>query len=101
MTHSRRNFIRDAGLTASGIAVLPNVMSSCVSASDKVVVALIGCKGMGFNDLSAFLKQPGVVCAALCDVDSNILNQRSAEVEKMTGKRPELYEDFRKVIERK
>lgn len=100
MTTSRRNFIRDAGLTASGIAVLPNVMSSCAP-SDKVVVALIGCKGMGFNDLSAFLKQPGVVCAAMCDVDSNILNQRAAEVEKLTGKRPELYEDFRKVIDRK
>ena len=72
----------DAGLTASGIAVMSNALSSCVSASDKVVVALIGCKGMGFNDLTAFLQQPGVICAALCDVDSNVLRERSAEVEK-------------------
>jgi len=101
MSSSRRNFILDAGLTASGIAVMSNALSSCVSASDKVVVALIGCKGMGFNDLTAFLQQPGVICAALCDVDSNVLHERAAEVEKMTGKRPDLYEDFRKVIDRK
>ena len=101
MTNSRRNFIRETSLTASGIAVMSSAMSSCISPSDKVVVALIGCKGMGFNDLSAFLQQPGVVCAALCDVDSNILSERAAEVEKMTGKRPDVYEDFRKIIDRK
>ena len=56
---------------------------------------------MGFNDLKAFLSQPGVECSSLCDVDSNILNERAAETEKITGKKPALYKDYRKLLEQK
>jgi predicted dehydrogenase len=53
---------------------------------------------MGFADLKSFLSQPGVECAAICDVDSNILNKRAGEVESMTGKKPVLFGDFRELI---
>jgi predicted dehydrogenase len=72
-----------------------------VSANDKVTVALIGCNNMGFSNLEDFLKCPGVVCAALCDVDDSVLNNRAADVEKLTGAKPALVKDFRKILDDK
>ena len=72
-----------------------------VSANDKIQMALIGCKGMGWSDLTAHLKIPDVEFVALCDVDESVLNQRAAELEKITGKKPKLYKDFRKLLQDK
>src|SRR6185312_5768376 len=44
---------------------------------------------------------PEVECVALCDVDENVLNKRATEVEKMKGKKPKLYKDYRQVLEDK
>ncbi|GAA4413719.1 Gfo/Idh/MocA family oxidoreductase [Nibrella viscosa] len=37
----------------------------------------------------------------MCDIDSNVLNKRAAELEKSTGTKPVLYSDFRKLLENK
>jgi predicted dehydrogenase len=42
-----------------------------------------------------------VEIAALCDVDESVLNDRLADVEKLGGKRPQAFTDFRKLIEDK
>jgi predicted dehydrogenase len=70
-----------------------------MGANEKVVCGLIGAKGMGFSDLKAFLSQPNTECAAICDVDENILNQRIADTEKIQGTRPKGFSDFRKLLE--
>ena len=106
MKSTRRKFIRNTIITASGASLVTAFPGSAkaiksISANDKVVVGLIGCNGMGFADLQAFLKQPGVECAAMCDVDKNVLEKRAAETLELTGKKPDLYGDFRKVIEMK
>jgi predicted dehydrogenase len=56
---------------------------------------------MGWANLTSFLKHPVVECTALCDVDSNVLSRRSAELEKRAGKKPTLYADYRKLLENK
>jgi predicted dehydrogenase len=90
---------------AGGAALLSFPYSSVfgrnTSANGKIVAGLIGCKGMGFADLSTFLAQSDTECGALCDVDANVLNERCADVEKIQGKKPKLYSDFRKLIENK
>jgi len=102
MENDRRTFLKQTALVTAGLGVFPTILrAGQVSANDKLTVGLIGCKGMGFSNLKAFLKQPGVSCAALCDVDQNVLNERAAEVEKMTGTKPKLYGDFRKMLEQK
>ena len=102
MTNDRRTFIKQTATVAAALSIFPTLMNAgCVGANDRVVVGLIGCNGQGFEDLKAFLKQPNVVCAAICDIDQNVLNKRAAEVEKLTGKRPALYGDFRKLLEQK
>ncbi len=100
MNSNRRNFIRTTALATVAFGVFPTILRAG-SANEKVIVGLIGCNGMGFSDLQAFLKQPNVECSALCDVDRNVLEKRAAEVEKIQGKKPVLYNDFRKLLENK
>ncbi len=88
----------------AGVALSPlivNHLRGGISANDKISVALIGCKGMGMYNLKDHLKFPEIECAALCDVDENILNERATEINKLTGKTPKLYKDYRKVLEDK
>ena len=101
MNTNRRNFIKNTAVAAAAVSVAPTLLNACSSPSEKITVALIGCRSMGWSDLDAFLKQENVECAALCDVDSKILEERAAEVEKRTGKRPQTFGDFRKILENK
>jgi predicted dehydrogenase len=102
MQSDRREFIKKSAVMGVGMGLFPTILKAgSASANDKLVVGLIGCKGMGFSNLKAFLDQPGVECAALCDVDSNVLNERATETETITGKKPALYKDFRKMLEQK
>ena len=63
-----------AGLTFSPFFIQAG---NSISANDKIGVGLIGCNGMGFDDLKAFLRNPEVECVALCDVDKNVLEKRA------------------------
>lgn len=101
---TRRDFLKQASLLGAGLTFSPFLIqaSNSISVNDKIQVALIGCNGMGFEDLKAFLRNPEVECIALCDIDENVLNNRAAETEKITGKKVKhLYKDWRKVIDNK
>jgi len=101
---SRRTFIRNSGALMAGAAMSPLAFEkahSKISASDKLTVALIGCKGMGMYNLTDHLKQEGIECAALCDVDKNILQERTKTITELTGKAPRQYDDYRRVIDDK
>lgn len=100
--NDRRTFIKTTALAAAGLTAFPTILrAGSASANDTVTVGLIGCKGQGWSNLRTFLNQKGVVCAALCDVDENVLNERASDVEKVTGNRPRLFGDFRKLLEQK
>lgn len=104
MNSSRRNFIKAASVIAAGSVLTPELIarnSMKVAPSDKVRVALIGGNSMGWNDLASFLKNPEVECVAMCDVDRNVLNNRTSEVIKMGKPQPKLYMDYRKMLELK
>ncbi len=95
---SRRQFLATAG----ALTALPAIVTSATprrAPSDTLVLGLIGCRGMGFGDLSNHLNQAGVVCGALCDVDDAILQQRGAEIEARTGTKPALHRDFRALLD--
>lgn len=101
---SRRKFIRNSGSLLAGAAlssmVSPDIHAR-ISPNDKLTVALIGCRGMGMYNLTDHLKQPGIGCAALCDVDSNVLQERAKTIEELTGSKPQLYKDYRHIIDDK
>lgn len=105
---NRRNFLQKTAITAAGIGLTPLIGSSHNSLfgqtapSNKVRVALIGCRSMGYSNLNTFLDYPEVECVALCDIDDEWLNKRAADVLKKTGKKvPHLYKDWRHVIDNK
>jgi len=106
MNTTRRKFIKNSAVAASGIALTsawPGPLSGMKrgSANDKIVVGLIGCNGMGFADLKAFLRQPNVECAMICDVDRNVLEERGQQTMDLQGKKPQLVEDFRELTDNK
>jgi predicted dehydrogenase len=101
MKHTRRDFIQKTSSLVAAASLGPMISYGSVSANEKLTVGLIGCKGMGFYNLEDHLRVPGIECAALCDVDENILNARAADVQKITGKAPKLYKDYRKLLEDK
>ena len=102
---TRRDFIRQAAILGAGISINPFFIkagNNPVGANDKIRVGLIGCKGMGYSDLQAFLRNPEVECIALSDIDEKVLNDRAAETQKLTGKKVKhLYKDWRKLIDNK
>lgn len=103
---TRRGFIQTATKAALAGSMLASPFSSLagsrvVGANERIRVGLIGAKGMGFYNLNDALKVPGVECAAICDIDDSVLDMRIAEVEKLQGKAPARYKDFRKLLEDK
>ncbi len=104
MTSTRRNFIKTASVLAAGSVLPLDVLTKArksVAPSDKINVALVGGHSMGWSDLESFLKNPETECVAICDVDRNVLNQRTDDLLKMGQPRPKLYIDYRKMLENK
>ena len=100
---NRRSFVRKSGAVAATTMAASMVpwSVSCSIPLEMIRVGLIGCKSMGFSDLIAFLEEKNVECLALCDVDKKVLDEKAAEVEKLKGKRPQVFTDFRKLLELK
>ncbi len=107
---SRREFVRKAAAGAAGIGLAAGILPvhaepvarpRRVGAGDKVVLGLIGCGGMGPADMYTLMGKPEVEVAALCDVDSTHIGFHATAVEKKYGKKPGIYNDFRKLLERK
>jgi predicted dehydrogenase len=105
MHTSRRKFIANSLTLAAGTGMLSAMPSfnlgKFAGANEKIVAGVIGINGMGFADIKAFLGQPNTECGAICDVDENVLNARAADIEKIQGKKPATYKDFRKLLENK
>jgi predicted dehydrogenase len=104
----RKNFVKNSMLVTTGLSVA-GTLAACgpekgykMNAMEKIKVALVGTRSMGWNNLQNFINFPNVECIALCDVDDHWLYQRATDVEKITGKRPPfLYKDWRKVMDNK
>jgi predicted dehydrogenase len=84
--------------------VLPTIKIGAVgkaSPNAQINIGLIGCRNMGWGDLTDMLLIPETACVALCDIDQTILNGKADELVKMGRKKPELYGDYRKLLDRK
>jgi predicted dehydrogenase len=105
MSIDRRNFIKKGVITTTALGVagiMPSsVFASKVSANDKINVALIGCRNMGFGILKHALNNSDVNCVAICDVDDNVINEKMAELQTTYNSKPKTYKDFRKMLEQK
>ncbi|MGH9722931.1 MAG: Gfo/Idh/MocA family protein [Bryobacteraceae bacterium] len=83
-------------MKASGAAGTP-----AKSPNDTIRVACVGLRGRGGSHIGAFSKIQNVEIAAFCDVDENVLEQKSKALESSGKKRPAGYTDIRKLLEDK
>jgi len=103
----RRSFLKrcSAFAAASGLPVwfverqlaAAEAGAKPVAANDRPNVALIGCGGQGTRDAQNAAAFGNVV--AVCDVDTKRA-AASAEKLKVEGKTPQIYTDFRRILER-
>lgn len=110
MSKTRRQFLTDSSklIAATGFAgFVPSPSSASfattanTSSNDKIVLGLIGARNQGMSNLLHALKQPGVECGALCDIDDAVLAEKSNQINKIQGRMPILYKDFRKLLDNK
>src|SRR3954453_19890360 len=107
---SRREFLQNASALAAGGLVLSPfdkktfaIFKNRIAPSDQINIAAIGINGMGFADLSNMLKHEGVNLVALCDIDKNVLEKRSADLSKLNVdmSKVKTFGDYRKVLDLK
>ena len=100
MKFSRRDFLIRSSVLSAGFMYIPNYFSR-IAPSDKIRTAHIGVGGMGTQHVNWFAKLPEVDVISLCDVDSAQLS-KAANIYKEIhpDKNIQLYDDFRKVLDR-
>ena len=99
----RRKFIRDVSLVSTGALVGIHHMGRAMgnSPNDSVNIAIIGIRNRGKDHYRALSKIPNVNIAAICDIDQRLLPEAAAEVEMLTGRKPLIETEFRKILENK
>jgi predicted dehydrogenase len=111
---SRRQFIEGAVKTTAAMtaglgavaaagkaSASPAPGTRSVSANDKIVLGLIGCGGQGAWNMRQMMNFPEIQVAALCDVDDARMPNDIKDVTAKYGKAPEIFKDYRKMLERK
>jgi predicted dehydrogenase len=94
---SRRSFIRNTSLAATGFFIVPRHVlgRGYVAPSDKLRIAGIGVGGKGRSDLAEFAKSPKASIVALCDVDD-----RQAVESRKNFANAKYYKDFREMLDK-
>ena len=108
--NARRKFLEQSALLAAGGLLIPafesnafSIFKNSISPSDQVNIGAIGIKGMGWSNVMAALKIPGVNLVAVCDVDKSVIDKRLEELSKknISTSNIKRYGDYRKLLEQK
>ncbi|HEV9035130.1 MAG TPA: Gfo/Idh/MocA family oxidoreductase [Puia sp.] len=95
--NSRRGFIRDTSMAATGFFIVPRHVlgKGFLAPSDRLAIAAIGAGGKGGDDLRNFYGSGKVDVAFLCDVDD-----RQAANSVKTYTKAKYYKDFREMLDK-
>jgi predicted dehydrogenase len=97
-TTTRRSFLGAAA--AAGTLAFVRPVHSQPSANDKPLkMGIIGVGWYGMVDAKAALKVGGVEVTAVCDVDSEHLDQSVAELDKLQGKKPQTFKLYTEMLD--
>src|SRR5215207_8313480 len=106
----RRRFLKQSTLLVGGATLASSLNNSAfaifnnrIAPSDQINIGAIGINGMGWSNVVAALKQPGINLIALCDADKNVLDKRMVELGKLNveSSKVKTYTDYRKLLEQK
>ena len=95
MSVNRRDFLA-ASAAAGATLSAPAVHGA--ERNKKYRTALVGSGWWGMNITRTAIEAGESDVVALCDVDRNQLDPAAAEVEKLTGKAPKKYRDYRELL---
>ena len=117
---SRRKFLQSSAVTAASLGFGASSLANLAfdpntnlisdpstrkrknhSPNDKIVMGLIGCGGMGAANMRNLMEFDDVEFAAVCDVDTSRMPGDIKKIEEVYGKKPEVFSDYRKMLERK
>src|SRR3954465_7040527 len=97
---TRRDFLERAGAAGLGVAFAGHLTAPRArprrSASEKVVVAVVGLNSRGMVHAQNFARLPNSEVAYLCDVDSTVLGKAAAATSQ--ARAPKLIDDFRRAL---
>lgn len=101
INQSRRKFLKTTGIGLLGFPAISHAFSG-VAPSDKIRVAHVGTGNMGGSHIRWFAAFPDVETVALCDVDKLHLEGAGKLLQSLkSSAKPDLYSDFRRIIDRK
>ncbi len=93
---SRRQFLQTAGL-AAGAALSPRSWGQVTGANSDIRLAFVGFNSRGAALITDFSKVPGTRVAALCDVDSAVLEPMAKKI-RATGRDVRTATDLRDLL---
>jgi predicted dehydrogenase len=107
---SRKKFLQHSAALVAGTTVLSAfnndvfaIFKNRVAPSDQLNLGVIGIKGMGWSNLVAALKIPGINLVALCDIDKNVIDQRMGDLAKLKvdASKVKTTGDYRQILDNK
>src|SRR5215510_9259190 len=107
---NRRKFLLHSSALLGGAAMTSafnqpifNILPPGFSPADQVNIGAIGINGMGWANVMAALKIPGVNLVAVCDVDENVITKKLDDLSKnnVDVSKIKRYNDYRKLLEQK
>jgi len=102
---TRRQFLRDSMFAAAAVSSAPMIgrvaRAQNTGPNDRLLCAVIGCRGRGGSHISAFSGRKDCEVAYIVDVDEKVGRQCCDSVEKRTGRRPRWVRDMRRVFDDK
>ena len=94
---NRREFVAGTMGAAASLAALSR--GRAAGANEKVVMGVMGLGGRGTYLAGQFAQRPDVEIAYLSDVNTRRFARACAAVEKGQGKKPQLVQDFRRILD--
>ncbi len=94
---NRREFLVSSAMAAASAQEAARPKSGPIGANDRIALGFIGTGGQGRGLIETFRKFPEVQVAAVCDV----YEPHAGKGRAISGGSPDLYADFRRVLDRK
>ncbi|MEM6470706.1 MAG: Gfo/Idh/MocA family oxidoreductase [Planctomycetota bacterium] len=99
---SRRQFGSGSAATIGGLAIGVHTSSRAKAApgpNDKVGLAIAGLNSRGMSHAGGFHSDDRCEIRAIVDIDVEVADKAASKIGSMQGKRPEIFSDFREMLE--
>ncbi len=88
---NRKDFIKNTGMAAASLAVLPSGSLFASAADSKVKIVIVGVGLRGQNHLDLVLRRDDVELVAICDIDDRMLLKSKEAIIKSGKKIPQIF----------